>query len=95
METKRKPITAEQMAQAERLMKAEGPIRGMMRVAYRCDICETIFMHRFIPFGLGRGHRFNQCMCQLTANNMHRTTKVLEMRDHETQFAATNPPPCR
>ncbi|WCY07861.1 hypothetical protein [Pseudomonas aeruginosa] len=85
MRADRKPITSEQRAEAKRLMDAEGPIKGMMRVAYRCDICEQIFMHRFIPYGLGRGHRFSLCMCQLTANNMHNTTRVLEMRDHENQ----------
>lgn len=83
----RSPITEEQMAAAELLMQQEGPISGMMRVAYRCDECGTVFMHRFIPFGLGHGHRFNQCLCQLSANNMHRATVVLEMRDHEAQPA--------
>lgn len=78
-----KPVTAAQRAEAKRLADSEGPIQGMMRVVYRCDICDQIFMHRFIPYGLGRGHRFNLCMCQLTANQMHRTTRILELRDHE------------
>lgn len=73
-------ITAEQEAAAEKLLHEEGPIPGMMRVAYRCDVCGRVFLHRFIPFAIGRGHRFNVCMCQLTANNMHRATKVLEAK---------------
>lgn len=50
---------------AEEVLDALTPIKGEMRVVYRCVRCEQHIGRRFIPFGLGRGLTINPCWCDL------------------------------
>lgn len=81
----KKEIDEKTRVAAQQLMDSVMPIKGMMRTVYRCDCegCGQLFLHHYIPFAIGRGARFNQCMCQLTANRMHLTTVILENEDKD------------
>jgi hypothetical protein len=71
-------ITEKDRKEADKLLRSISRIKGMKRVAYKCKDCGQIFAHHFIPFGIGRGGSFNQCLCQLTANRLFGCPTVLE-----------------
>lgn len=50
--------------------------QGEKRRFDKCLDCGKPQFSDFIPFGLGRGQRYNQCLCQLTSNRTHRLKKI-------------------
>lgn len=49
---------------------------GEKRQFYKCLDCGKPQFHDFVPFGIGFGRRYNQCLCQLTSNRSHRLKKI-------------------
>lgn len=56
---------------AEEVLMALDPIKGEMRVVYRCVTCGQFIGRRFIPFGLGRGLTINPCWCDIGQREMN------------------------
>ena len=55
---------------AEEVLTAMQPVKGEMRVVYRCVYCEQRIGRRFVPFGLGRGVTINPCWCDPKARDI-------------------------
>jgi hypothetical protein len=57
-------------------MKLPKRPEGYKRAFSKCLDCGKPQFSDYIPFGLGHGHRYNQCLCQLTSNRTHRLKKI-------------------
>jgi len=59
----------------EEMLEKVSATKGETRQVNKCKGCGTLFVSQFIPFAIGRGKTYGQCIC----NAAGRTTWTTEL----------------